>query len=73
MKSGKQIVRRRKFSEAFKRARVKDFERGRSTVAQLSKEYDLHIQLLYNWIRKYSTYGQNGYQVVVEEKSLSKT
>ena len=72
MKSAKQIVRRRKFSDGFKRARVKDFERGLLTVAQLSKEYDLHIQLVYNWIRKYSAYAQNGYQIVVEEKSLGK-
>jgi len=72
MKSSKQIQRRRKFSENFKRSRVQEFERGKLTVSEISREYDLHIQLIYNWIRKYSIYPSKGYQVVVEEKSLGK-
>lgn len=72
MASLRQIKRRRKFSEEFKRSRVKEFERGKLTVNQISKEYDLNVQLIYHWIRKYSTYDQKGYQVVVEEKSLGK-
>ena len=72
MKEVKQVIRRRRFSEEFKRSRVRDFERGKLTVYQISKEYDLHPQLVYNWIRKYSAYHKKGYQIVVEEKSLGK-
>jgi len=72
MNAKKQVHRRRKFSESFKRSRVQEFERGKPTVQEISKLYDLHVQLIYNWIRKYSAYQQNGYQVIVEEKSLSK-
>ena len=72
MKQRKQITRRRKFSERFKRDRVQDFERGKLSVRELSKLYDIHISMIYNWIRKYSGYQNNGYQVIVEEKSLSK-
>ena len=71
MKEANSIQRRRKFSASFKKSLVQDFERGKLTVLEISREYDLHVQLIYNWIRKYSIYPQKGYQVVVEEKSLS--
>ena len=66
------IKRRRKFTDDFKKSRVRDFERGKLTVLEISKEYDLSDVLIYTWIRKYSIYHQNSYQIVVEEKSLSK-
>ena len=70
MKTGKQIKRRRKFSEEFKRSRVREFERGKLTVLQISREYDIHENVLYAWIRKYSIYEQKGYRLIVESKSL---
>lgn len=72
MKAKNQVKRRRKFTEEFKKSCVRDFERGKLTVLQMSKNYDIHDVLIYRWIRKYSVYSQKGFQVVVEKKSLSK-
>ena len=72
MKTNTKIQRRRKFTDEFKKARVKEFEKGELTALEITREYKLAFPLIYNWIRKYSIYHQNNYQVVVEEKSLSK-
>lgn len=65
------IKRRRTFTDEFRKSRVREFEKGKLTVLEISREYDLAVVLIYRWIRKYSIYHQNNYQIVVEEKSLS--
>ena len=45
----------RRYSSEFKRARVRDFENGTFSVAQLSRLYSINRTSLYNWIEKFST------------------
>lgn len=72
MKTKTNIRRRRRFTDEFKKARVKDFEKGKLSVLEISREYEITRVVIYRWIHKYSIYHQNSYQIVVEEKSLSK-
>jgi len=60
----------RKFSEAFKLQRVKEYENGDFTALQLAKMFSLHPQTVYNWIYKYSTYNKKKI-IVVEAKNSS--
>lgn len=54
-KSSKGIRSGRRYSDGFRRARVKDFENGTFTVLQMSRLYGVGKVTLYNWIRKYSS------------------
>ena len=54
-KTKKKIQSRRRYSDGFRRARVKDFENGTFTVLQMSRLYQIGEGTLYNWIRKYSS------------------
>lgn len=47
--------RRRRFSVDFKRARVKDFESGTFSVAQIGRLYTIRPEVLYRWIKQYSS------------------
>lgn len=49
-----QVRTKRRYSEAFRRARVKDFEDGHFSVRQLSRLYDVPFQTIYKWIEKYT-------------------
>lgn len=46
---------RRRYSDDSKRARVKDFESGTFSVAQMSRLYKVAETILYCWIKKYTT------------------
>lgn len=61
----------RRYTECFKRKIVEDFEKGSFSVLQLSKEYDISIQLIYTWIYKYSNYSEKGWRVVEKKDSIS--
>lgn len=58
MSTGKKINQRRRYSKEFKMARVKDFESGTFSVGQMSRLYQIGNNVLYRWIRLYSTYNQ---------------
>lgn len=49
------LKRHRRYSTDFKRARVKDFESGTFSVAQMSRLYTVNSASLYKWIKKYSS------------------
>ena len=70
MKKVHKINARRKFSEEFKKSRVKEFELGQFTVSQLSRMFKVQNQVLYRWIYKYSNYNTKKC-IVVEEKDSS--
>jgi len=53
-KKSKKLKSRRRYSQAFKQARVDDFESGTFSVAQMSRLYGIAPRVLYNWIHKYS-------------------
>lgn len=69
LKTGKRLRKRRIFSEEFKKARVKEYERGEFTVKELTDMYNVSDQSVYQWIYKYSTYNKK--QILVVESSKS--
>lgn len=60
---------RRYFSEEFRRARVKEYEDGQTTVSEICRVYQVSQPAVYKWIRKYSAHYQKSIVKVVEEKS----
>lgn len=64
IKTGKRIRRKRLYSEDFKQRILQLFESGQRTVLELTREYDLREQTVYNWIYKYSKYNKKGVQIV---------
>ena len=59
----------RYFSEDFRRARVKEYEEGQTTVREFCRAYKVSHTSVYQWIRKYSAHYQKSIVKVVEEKS----
>lgn len=59
---------RRVFSESFKRDKVHLYEKGKMSVSQLSKLYDVSETSLYKWIDKYRTSPRTE-RIVVESES----
>ncbi len=65
--------RSRRYSADFKRARVKDFESGTFSVAQMSRLYEIADAVLYRWIKKYSTLpAQNAVVVEIPNSQMAK-
>jgi transposase-like protein len=62
---------RRQFSEEFKKARIKEYEKGEFSVQELSKLFDIQGTVIYRWIHKYSTYNKKR-AIIVEMKSSGK-
>ena len=62
---------RRTFSEAFKREKVELIDRGKLSVKELSKIYEVSDRAVYNWLKKFSKY-PSGERVVVEKISEAK-
>ena len=69
----KQLRKNRKYSEEFKKEIVSLFEKGKFSVIQLEKLYDVHNVTIYNWIYKFSTFNEKGIRVVeMKESSITK-
>lgn len=64
LKTKKRVRRKRSFSEDFKLQIVHEYESGQFSVPELGRLYDVHFQLIYNWIFKYSKYNKKSIQVV---------
>jgi len=62
---------KRIFSDVLKRKIIKDLERGKVTVAQVSRDYSVSQQSVYNWLEKYSSSYNKQVRIVVEGKSES--
>lgn len=62
----------RVFAEDFKKARVKEYEKGEFTVKELSRLYSIREAVIYRWIYKYSAYNKRGLKVVEMSESSSK-
>jgi transposase len=63
---------RRSFSEEFRKARVKEYEKGEFTVKELSQLYGISESIIYLWIYKYSIYNHKKSRVVEMEDSSYK-
>jgi len=60
---------RRYFSEEFKRKKVAEIEKNLTTVAEVSREYQVNRSAVYHWIYKYSYMRKKGVRQVIESKS----
>jgi transposase-like protein len=65
----KQIQKKRRYSEAFKKTIISAFESGKYSIGQIERLYGVSGQSVYNWIYKYSTFNQSGMRVVELKKS----
>ena len=70
MKRVKRLRVNRRYSEDFKRARVKEYESGEFTVIELGKLYSISPQIIYRWIYKLSKLNKKNV-VIVESKDSS--
>lgn len=64
MKQSRRILKRRKFTDDFKKQLVKDFEKGGYSVKELSSLHKISDTVIYRWIYKYSTVNQKGYRII---------
>ena len=64
-------LQRRVFSEALKKKIVGDYEQGKASVAQISREYEISKVTVYRWLDQYSVYSKQGAKLIVELKSES--
>jgi len=62
----------RYFSESFKKAKVVELEKNLTTVAELSREYQVTSAAIYKWIYKYSAMKKKGLRQVIETESDTK-
>lgn len=60
---------RRYFSEDFRRARVKEYEEGQTSVSEICRAYQVSRSAVYKWIHEYSAHYQKSIVKVVEQKS----
>lgn len=61
--------RRRIFSEEFKRKKVAEIEQKITTIAEVSRQYDVRSTNVKIWMKKYSTNPMKGVRVIVESES----
>lgn len=59
------------FSEPLKKKAVRDIESGKASVLMVSREYQVSLQAVYQWLNKYSRHLQSSKRMVVEMKSES--
>ena len=71
MKKVKRIKITRRYSKAFKKERVGEYERGEFTILQLSRMYGFSQQSMYNWVYKYSRFSEKNVQIVEHKQSSS--
>jgi len=57
---------------SFRRARVKEYEEGQTSVSEISRTYGVSPTAVYKWIKRYSLHYQKQIVKVVEEKSQTK-
>lgn len=62
---------KRVFSEALKKKVVSDYEQGKATVGQISREFGVSKVTVYRWLDQYSAYSKQGAKLIVELKSES--
>lgn len=59
----------RYFSDSFKKKKVKELEKNLTTVAQVSREYEVSRTAVYKWLDKFSTMRKKGIRQVIEPAS----
>ena len=64
--------RKRIFSEEFKKQKVQEIERKQTTIAEVSKAYQVRYNNVSKWVEKYGLNHQKGVRLVVEMESETK-
>lgn len=59
----------RYFSEDIKRKKVSEIDRNLTSIAEVSREYQVSRTAIYRWLKKYSQMRKKGLKQVVEAKS----
>jgi transposase len=70
--SGTRSRQLRRFSEDFKKKRVKELEQNLVRVCDICKTYEVSRASIYKWIYKYSVLAEKKHKQVVEPKSDTK-
>lgn len=61
--------RRRVFSDEFKKKKVREIERKQTTVAEISRTYEVRPWSVRLWLYKYGSNSTKGIKLIVEEES----
>lgn len=61
----------RHFSEDLRRNAVKEFEKGKISVQQLSRDYNVSPTTIYNWVRKFGNLERQSIHIVEMKESNS--
>jgi transposase len=64
--------RMRRFSENFKREKVKEVELGYSTATEISSQYQVTRANVHRWIRKFGTMNEKKSKLIIESESDTK-
>lgn len=60
---------RRKFSEGFKRKKVREIESGQSRVSEICHQYEVSTTAVYRWLAKFGTMKDKPERLIVESQS----
>jgi transposase len=63
------VLYNRRFSEDFKKSKVKELERNLVSISDICKTYTVSRAAVYKWIYKYSIMAKKNVRLVVEAKS----
>lgn len=66
------VLYNRRFSEDFKKSRVKELEKNLASISDICKTYTVSRAAVYKWIYKYSIMAKKNVRQVVEAKSDTK-
>lgn len=59
----------RRFSDNFKQTKVREIERGRTSVFEISKQYEVSTVNVYRWLSKFGTMKNKEERMVIETDS----
>ena len=63
---------RRRFSDSFKQAKVREIELGKTKVSEISKQYQVAATNVYRWIERYGNMKEKKERLIVETNSDTK-
>lgn len=64
--------RRRTFSEEFKQKKVREIEQRITTIAEVSRQYEVRENNVSKWLKAYGTQHMKGVRTIVESESDTK-
>jgi len=67
----REVRKLKRYSESFKKSRVREYDSGEFTALELSRLYGFTQSCLYKWIGKYSKLARNKILIVEEKQSAS--